>query len=81
MRKYHLDLNVFMKIKKCGEMARKLRYFKDQMSKAGLSSPAKLVTKPDIDVDELEVNKDAICLDKNAFSILLCLSSLLYFGF
>ncbi|XP_021889270.1 V-type proton ATPase subunit a3-like [Carica papaya] len=42
-------------IKKCGEMARKLRYFKDQMSKAGLSSPAKLVTKPDIDVDELEV--------------------------
>ena len=24
-----------MKIKRCGEMARKLRFFKDQMSKAG----------------------------------------------
>jgi V-type H+-transporting ATPase subunit a len=42
-------------IKKCGEMARKLRYFKEQMLKAGLQPKAKPLGKPDIDIDDLEI--------------------------
>lgn len=42
-------------IKKCGEMARKLRFFKEQMLKAGLSLSGKPMTRADIDVDDLEV--------------------------
>ncbi|CAI7779570.1 unnamed protein product, partial [Closterium sp. NIES-53] len=42
-------------VKRCGEMARKLRYFKDQSVKAGIlpSSPAPL--DKDFDLDDLEV--------------------------
>ncbi|XWS54961.1 hypothetical protein CRYUN_Cryun10bG0134400 [Craigia yunnanensis] len=42
-------------IKKCGEMARKLRFFKEQMLKAGFSPSMKFVARTDIDVDDLEV--------------------------
>ncbi|KAM7475053.1 hypothetical protein LguiB_022296 [Lonicera macranthoides] len=42
-------------IKRSGEMARKLRFFREQISKAGLSPPARKVSKADIDVDGLEV--------------------------
>ncbi|KAI4342396.1 hypothetical protein MLD38_027032 [Melastoma candidum] len=42
-------------LKKCGEMARKLRFFKEQMSKAGLTPSFKSVTAPDVNVDDLEV--------------------------
>ncbi|XP_057966146.1 V-type proton ATPase subunit a3 [Malania oleifera] len=42
-------------IKKCGEMARKLRFFREQMSKAGLSPSTGPLTRADIDVDDLEV--------------------------
>lgn len=42
-------------IKKCGEMARKLRFFREQMSKAGVSPSAKSVARADIDFDDLEV--------------------------
>uniref|UniRef100_A0A5B6ZDC6 V-type proton ATPase subunit a n=2 Tax=Davidia involucrata TaxID=16924 RepID=A0A5B6ZDC6_DAVIN len=42
-------------IKRCGEMARKLRFFREQMSKAGLSPSTKSVTRADIDMDDLEV--------------------------
>ncbi|KAK8985214.1 hypothetical protein V6N11_068481 [Hibiscus sabdariffa] len=42
-------------IKKCGEMARTLRFFKEQMLKAGLSPSATSVAQTDIDVDDLEV--------------------------
>ncbi|KAA3468087.1 V-type proton ATPase subunit a3-like [Gossypium australe] len=42
-------------IKKCGEMARTLRFFKEQMLKAGVSPSAKSVEETEIDVDELEV--------------------------
>lgn len=45
-----------LKIKRTGEMARKLRFFKDQMSKAGLSASAKSDTQDDIKFDDLEVN-------------------------
>ncbi|KAL9238236.1 hypothetical protein vseg_012688 [Gypsophila vaccaria] len=41
-------------IKKCGEMARRLRYFKEQMSNAGISPPANSFTRADIKVDDLE---------------------------
>ncbi|KAK2665404.1 hypothetical protein Ddye_003978 [Dipteronia dyeriana] len=41
-------------IKKCGEMARKLRFFKEQMLKAGLT-PSIKSTRVDNDIDNLEV--------------------------
>ncbi|KAJ0680616.1 putative V-type ATPase, V0 complex, 116kDa subunit family [Helianthus annuus] len=42
-------------IKRCGEMARKLRYFKEQMSKAGFTPTVKTDAKSDISLDDLEV--------------------------
>lgn len=42
-------------IKKCGEMARKLRFLKEQMEKAGVSPSSKPVTRVDIDMDGLEI--------------------------
>ncbi|XP_042499594.1 V-type proton ATPase subunit a2-like [Macadamia integrifolia] len=43
-------------IKRCGEMARKLRFFREQMSKAGLLLPSTTpMTQVDIDLDDLEV--------------------------
>ncbi|KAM7479341.1 hypothetical protein LguiA_027554 [Lonicera macranthoides] len=42
-------------IKRCGEMARKLRFFRDQMAKAGLTPSTVSVTQADNDVDTLEV--------------------------
>lgn len=50
-----IDFVFLVKIKKFGEMARKLRFFKDQMEKAGVSPSTKSVTQADIDVDDLEV--------------------------
>lgn len=42
-------------IKRCGEMARKLRLFKEQMTKAGLSPSTRITRSNDIDLDNLEV--------------------------
>lgn len=42
-------------VKKCGEMARRLRYFKEQMSNAGIKIPPTSFTGNDIKVDDLEV--------------------------
>ncbi|KAK9280644.1 hypothetical protein L1049_014340 [Liquidambar formosana] len=42
-------------VKRCGEMSRKLRFFKDQISKAGLGSSAQPVSQPDIELEELEI--------------------------
>ncbi|XP_044509141.1 V-type proton ATPase subunit a2-like [Mangifera indica] len=42
-------------IKKCGEMARKLHFFKDQMLKAGLTLSFKSTTRADNNIDDLEV--------------------------
>lgn len=47
-------------VKRCGEMARKLRFLKDQMVKAGISVPSRSVVRKDVDLDELEVC--AVCL-------------------
>lgn len=43
-----------MKIKRCGEMARKLRFFKEQMLKAGVS-PTNSTAQVDLNIDDLEV--------------------------
>ncbi|KAJ8620892.1 hypothetical protein MRB53_029421 [Persea americana] len=42
-------------VKRCGEMSRKLRFFKDQISKAGLLSSARPTLQPDIGLEELEM--------------------------
>ncbi|KAL3514704.1 hypothetical protein ACH5RR_027421 [Cinchona calisaya] len=42
-------------IKRCGEMARKLRFLKEQMTKAGFSSSSSSSFGPSITLDELEV--------------------------
>ncbi|PIN12095.1 Vacuolar H+-ATPase V0 sector, subunit a [Handroanthus impetiginosus] len=44
-----------IQIKRCGEMARKLRFFRDQMSKAGLPPAARSVTPSLTSLDDLEV--------------------------
>ncbi|RVW36610.1 V-type proton ATPase subunit a3 [Vitis vinifera] len=52
---FYTLIHFSLKIKKCAEMARKLRFFKEQMSKAGLSPSAKIMMRGDIDMDDLEV--------------------------
>ncbi|KAK6926840.1 V-type ATPase, V0 complex, 116kDa subunit family [Dillenia turbinata] len=42
-------------VKRCGQMSRKIRFFKDQISKAGVSSPSHPSLQPDIELEELEV--------------------------
>ncbi|PKA60270.1 Vacuolar proton ATPase a1 [Apostasia shenzhenica] len=42
-------------VKRCGEMSRKLRFFSDQISKAGLMISALPALQPNIDLEELEV--------------------------
>lgn len=42
-------------VKRCGEMSRKLRFFKDQISKAGLLSSVHPVVEPDLELEELEI--------------------------
>ncbi|KAB2614848.1 vacuolar proton ATPase a1-like [Pyrus ussuriensis x Pyrus communis] len=42
-------------VKRCVEMSRKLRFFRDQISKAGLLSSVHPVLQPDIDLEELEI--------------------------
>ncbi|XP_054812481.1 V-type proton ATPase subunit a1 isoform X2 [Prosopis cineraria] len=41
-------------VKRCAEMSRKLRFFKDQINKAGLMCSPSLVLQPDIELEELE---------------------------
>lgn len=42
-------------VKRCGEMSRKLHFFKDQISKAGLLSNPRPALRSDVDLEELEV--------------------------
>ncbi|KAH9322220.1 hypothetical protein KI387_016859, partial [Taxus chinensis] len=42
-------------VKRCVEMARKLRFFRDQMSKTGLSPSTRPALRPDIELDDLEL--------------------------
>ncbi|KAK9127249.1 hypothetical protein Syun_016046 [Stephania yunnanensis] len=42
-------------VKRCAEMTRKLRFLKDQISKAGLASSALPAVQPDIELENLEL--------------------------
>ncbi|KAK4276538.1 hypothetical protein QN277_014675 [Acacia crassicarpa] len=42
-------------IKRCGEMARKLRFFREQMTKAGIAPSRKSAEETEVDLDNLEV--------------------------
>ncbi|XP_057247649.1 V-type proton ATPase subunit a1 isoform X2 [Beta vulgaris subsp. vulgaris] len=42
-------------VKRCAEMSRKLRFFKDQISKAGLSISGHPGMQPDLELEELEI--------------------------
>ncbi|KAL6532642.1 V-type proton ATPase subunit a1 [Orobanche hederae] len=42
-------------VKRCAEMSRKLRFFKDQIHKAGLMSSPHPASQPDIELEELEI--------------------------
>ncbi|KAL4610284.1 hypothetical protein ACB092_08G040000 [Castanea dentata] len=42
-------------VKRCAEMSRKLRFIKDQISKANLLSSVRPVMQPDIELEELEI--------------------------
>ncbi|XP_057490117.1 V-type proton ATPase subunit a3-like [Actinidia eriantha] len=58
-------------IKRCGEMARKLRFFKEQMVKAGFSPSTMYTNGNNINVDDLEVKLgelEAELLEMNANS-------------
>ncbi|KAH9661045.1 V-type proton ATPase subunit a1 [Citrus sinensis] len=50
-----LGLLQFRDVKRCGEMSRKLRFFKEQINKAGLQSSVHPVSGPDLDLEELEI--------------------------
>ncbi|KAG1362468.1 V-type proton ATPase subunit a3 [Cocos nucifera] len=50
-----LGLLQFKDIKRCGEMARKLRFFREQMTKAGISPSAMSLTQTHINLDDLEI--------------------------
>nr|KAJ0224373.1 hypothetical protein LSAT_V11C100020190 [Lactuca sativa] len=58
-------------VKRCAEMSRKLRFFKDQIHKAGLSSSSLPIIQPDIDLERLEIqlaNYEHELLEMNANS-------------
>ncbi|KAA8549508.1 hypothetical protein F0562_001192 [Nyssa sinensis] len=42
-------------VKRCAEMSRKLRFFKDQIHKAGLLSSGRPASQPDVELEELEI--------------------------
>ncbi|XP_015058844.1 V-type proton ATPase subunit a1 [Solanum pennellii] len=42
-------------VKRCAEMSRKLRFFKDQIQKAGMLPSLRPASQPDIELEELEI--------------------------
>ncbi|XP_022853434.1 V-type proton ATPase subunit a3-like [Olea europaea var. sylvestris] len=54
-RKKFIQRTYANQIKRCGEMARKLRFFREQISKAGFSPAVRSVTEADLNLDDLEV--------------------------
>ncbi|MQL79604.1 hypothetical protein Taro_012053 [Colocasia esculenta] len=64
-------------VKRCGEMSRKLHFFRDQISKAGLLSAPRPALQPDVDLEELEVQlgeHESELIEMNANSEKLCQS-------
>lgn len=75
-----LSMMVFIKqIKRCGEMARKLRFFREQMARAGLSPSSNSLAVADFDLDNLEVVRyimwSPLFFFLPLFSLPLCSSS------
>lgn len=71
-------------VKRCGEMARKLHFLKDQMAKAGISAGPRPAARKDIDLDELEVKlsdleMELLEINSNADKLLRSYSELLEF--
>ncbi|CAA2989752.1 V-type proton ATPase subunit a3 [Olea europaea subsp. europaea] len=54
-RKKFIQRTYANQIKRRGEMARKLRFFREQISKAGFSPAVRSVTEADLNLDDLEV--------------------------
>lgn len=48
-------MGLLSQIKTCGDMARKLRFLKEQMTKAGITPSTRTTMCPNINLDELEV--------------------------
>jgi hypothetical protein len=46
---------LYLQIKRCSEMARKLRFFKEQMSKADITTSSTQLNETHLDFDDLEV--------------------------
>lgn len=68
-----LSLWGFPQVKRCAEMSRKLRFFKDQISKAGLLGSVHPVSQPDIELEELEVYFYVTALALFFLSLSVCL--------
>lgn len=71
----------YLQIKRCGEMARKLRFFQEHMMKAGLPPSSRPITRTDVDLDDLEVKVSLIIyivFEGAAFDI--CILVLFYFS-
>ena len=45
-----------LQLKRCAEMSRKLKFFSDQINKAGVKSSVRPALQPEIDLEELEVH-------------------------
>ena len=46
----------FSQVKRCAEMSRKLRFFKDQISKAGVLASTRPILQEHIELEDLEVD-------------------------
>ncbi|KAI3847971.1 hypothetical protein MKX03_008866 [Papaver bracteatum] len=73
-------------VKLCGELSRKLRFFKDQMNKAGILSSDGPVMQPDIELKELEIllterERELIEMNANSEQLRRSYSELLEFKF
>lgn len=71
-------------VKRCGEMARTLRFLKDQMTKAGISVATRSTAQKDMDLDELEVKlgeleTELLEINSNSDRLLRSYSELLEF--
>lgn len=49
-------ISIPFQVKRCAEMSRKLRFFSDQINRAGVRSSVRPALEPDIDLEELEVH-------------------------
>lgn len=66
----------YSQVKRCAEMSRKLRFFKDQIHKASLVSAIQAGMQPDIELEELEV-----CLNFNLIFAHPCNYKIRYWSF